>query len=124
MRTALLFPGQGSQVSGMRDLVEASRPDLLELSAALVGEDPFALVDEGTRFTQPALYCASVALWERAGRPRAELYAGHSLGELAALVTAGSIEAIAGLRLAIRRGELMQAAAEAAPEGGMLAVLG
>jgi malonyl CoA-acyl carrier protein transacylase len=124
MRTTLLFPGQGSQVPGMRDAVAASRPDLVELAMRLVGDDPFARIDDGTRFVQPALYCASVAQWEAAGRPAGDLYAGHSLGEVAALVAAGSIDSVDGLRLAVRRGELMQAAAEAQPDGGMLAVLG
>ena len=124
MRTALLFPGQGSQTPGMRELVEASRPDLLALTVGLVGEDPFPRVESGTAFAQPALYCASVALWERAGRPRVDFLAGHSLGEIAALVAAGSIDSDDGLRLAARRGALMQAEAEAAPGGGMLAMLG
>jgi [acyl-carrier-protein] S-malonyltransferase len=124
MRTALLFPGQGSQVPEMRDLACAARPDLVELAGELVGEDPFARVDEGTRFAQPALYCASVALWEDAGRPGADYFAGHSLGEIAALVAAGSFDAEDGLRIAVRRGELMGAAADAAEGGGMLAVLG
>jgi malonyl CoA-acyl carrier protein transacylase len=124
MRSALLFPGQGSQVPGMRELVSAARPDLLDLVVAQVGEDPFQRVDDGTRFAQPALYCASLALWELAGRPPADFVAGHSLGELAALVAAGSVTAEDGLRLAVRRGALMQEAAKIQPGGGMLALLG
>ena len=108
----------------MRDLACAARPDLVELAGELVGEDPFYRVDDGTRFAQPALYCASVALWEEAGRPDADYLAGHSLGEIAALVAASSFDADDGLRIAVRRGELMGAAAEAAEGGGMLAVLG
>jgi [acyl-carrier-protein] S-malonyltransferase len=122
--TAMLFPGQGSQTKGMRDVVAESRPDLLSLAIEEVGDDPFARVEEGTRFAQPAMFCASVAGWERAGRPAADVLGGHSLGELAALVTAGSLDAEDGLRLAVRRGELMQAAAERDPGGGMLALLG
>jgi malonyl CoA-acyl carrier protein transacylase len=124
MQTALLFPGQGSQTPDMRDLVEAARPDLLELAIAEAGEDPFELVGSGTRFAQPALYCASVASWAHAGSPGADFVAGHSLGEIAALVAAGSIDAEDGLRLAARRGIIMQQAAEQAPPGGMLALLG
>jgi [acyl-carrier-protein] S-malonyltransferase len=124
MSTALLFPGQGSQSPQMRDAVERARPDLLAQAIELTGGDPFASLERGTRFLQPALYCASIALWEEAGRPRGDLYAGHSLGEIAALVAAGSIDAADGLRLATRRGELMQAAAEEQPEGAMLAILG
>jgi [acyl-carrier-protein] S-malonyltransferase len=124
MRTALLFPGQGSQTPDMRELVEASCPDLLELAVAEVGEDPFARVDDGTRFAQPALYCASVALWIEGGRPGADFVAGHSLGELAALVAAGSLDPEDGLHVAAQRGRLMQEAAESSPSGGMLALLG
>jgi [acyl-carrier-protein] S-malonyltransferase len=121
---ALLFPGQGSQTADMRELVAVHRPDLLELAIDEVGADPFELLDAGTRYTQPALYCASLAGWERAGRPAVAVFAGHSLGELAALVAAGAIESTDGLRLAVRRGALMQEAAEAGSPGGMLALLG
>jgi [acyl-carrier-protein] S-malonyltransferase len=124
LHTALLFPGQGSQTRDMRDAVSEHRPDLLAQAVEEVGTDPFPLVDEGTRYAQPALFCASLAVWERAGRPDADVLGGHSLGELAALVAAGSIGAEDGLRVAVRRGELMQAAAEREPGGGMLALLG
>jgi [acyl-carrier-protein] S-malonyltransferase len=124
VRTVLLFPGQGSQTPGMRELVESASPRLLERAIEEVGEDPFERVDDGTRFAQPALFCASVALWVEAGRPDAEFVAGHSLGELAALVAAGSLSDEDGLALAARRGRLMQQAAEDAPGGGMLALLG
>ena len=104
MPTALLFPGQGSQADSMREMVAASRPDLLELAAEAVGEDPFPRVEDGTRFVQPALYCASVALWEGSGRPDADYFAGHSLGEIAALVAAGCMSAEDGLRLRLEDG--------------------
>jgi [acyl-carrier-protein] S-malonyltransferase len=118
---ALLFPGQGSQEAGMAGTVERYRPDLLELAADAVGEDPFARVGEGTRFDQPAIYAASLAGLERLGRPKADLYAGHSLGEIAALAAAGSLSDEDGLRLVTERGRLMQWAAER-EGGGMLAV--
>jgi [acyl-carrier-protein] S-malonyltransferase len=121
---ALLFPGQGSQVPGMREIVAAHRPDLLELAVEQVGADPFELLDEGTRFAQPALYCASIALWDAAGSPGAEAVAGHSLGEIAALVAAGALGIEDGLRLAVCRGRLMQRAADDAAPGGMVALLG
>ncbi len=121
--TALLFPGQGSQTPGMEAAVAARRPDLLALARELVGADPFAQVGESTRFAQPAIYCASLALWEAGGRPAAALVAGHSLGELAALVAGGALDAEDGLRLAVTRGRLMEEAAVESP-GGMLAALG
>lgn len=121
--TALVFPGQGSQRAEMRDQVAAHAPELLELAAREMGSDPFERVAEGTAFQQPALYCAAIAGWKAAGSPRADWFAGHSLGELAAAAASGAISTEDGLRLAITRGRVMQQAAEADP-GGMLAVLG
>jgi [acyl-carrier-protein] S-malonyltransferase len=122
--TALLFPGQGSQTPDMRELVAEHRPDLLAIACDEVGEDPFPLINQGTRYAQPAIFCASIACWERSGRPVAEVTAGHSLGELAALVAAGALRADDGLRIAVRRGRLMHEAAQREPGGGMLALLG
>jgi [acyl-carrier-protein] S-malonyltransferase len=118
--TAILFPGQGSQSPRMRDGVAAVRPDLVALVTQIVGEDPFPRADEGTNFAQPAIFCASLAGWESLGRPEGDFMAGHSLGELAALVAAGCLEERDGLELVALRGRLMQAA----QEGGMLALLG
>ncbi|MBV9606490.1 MAG: ACP S-malonyltransferase [Solirubrobacterales bacterium] len=122
--TAILFPGQGSQTPEMRDTVAEVRPDLLSLAEQIVGEDPFARAEEGTRFAQPAIFCASLAGWESLGRPSADFMAGHSLGELAALVAAGCLEERAGLELVALRGKLMQESGERAGDGGMLALLG
>src|SRR4051794_16721134 len=116
---AVLFPGQGSQTPDMRRRVESERPDLL----ALAGEEPFERADEGTRWAQPAIFCASLAGWSRVGG-RPGLMAGHSLGEISALVAAGALSEQEGLRVVIERGRLMQEAAEAAGDGGMLAALG
>jgi malonyl CoA-acyl carrier protein transacylase len=122
-RTAILFPGQGSQTAGMAAVTAAQLPDLLELARAELGADPFERIADGTAFAQPAIFCASLAHWKQAGNPVGDMYAGHSLGELAALVAGGSLSAEAGLRLAIVRGSLMEQAAALHP-GGMLAVLG
>jgi malonyl CoA-acyl carrier protein transacylase len=124
MRTALLFPGQGSQTADMREIVDEVVPELGRRVIQEVGEDPFDRVADGTQFAQPALYCASVALWVRGGAPRADFIAGHSLGEIGALVAGGSISIEDGLWLAARRGHLMQDVADAQPPGGMLALLG
>lgn len=126
MKTAVLFPGQGSQTPDMRDAVAARRPDLIELALDVVGDDPFARVDDGTRFAQPAIYCASVVAWERLAESglEADVVAGHSLGELAALVAAGVLSAEDGLRLVATRGRLMQESGERAGDGSMLALLG
>jgi len=119
-----LFPGQGSQTSALRDEVARVVPGLLAECVQFVGEDPFARVGESTRFAQPAIFCASVAGWrQRPASLHPVALAGHSLGELSALVAAGALDQAAGLRLAVRRGELM-AAASSGREEGMLAVLG
>ena len=124
MPIALLFPGQGSQTDDMRNVVSEAQPELVERAAHEVGVDPFERVGDGTQFAQPALYCASVALWARAGSPRADFIAGHSLGEIGALVAGGGISIDDGLWLSARRGELMQRIADSRPPGGMLALLG
>jgi [acyl-carrier-protein] S-malonyltransferase len=122
--TAILFPGQGSQTPEMRELVARHRPDLLSLAVAAVGEDPFPRAEEGTNFAQPAIFCASLAGWEALGRPAGEFMAGHSLGELAALVAAGALDERDGLELVALRGRLMHEAGLSAGDGGMIAVLG
>ncbi len=108
----------------MRDLVAEVRPDLLEQVAEVVGFDPFPRTDEGTNFAQPAIFCASLAGWAVIGQPDAELMAGHSLGELAALVAAGALDEREGLELVALRGRLMHEAGMQAGHGGMVAVLG
>jgi [acyl-carrier-protein] S-malonyltransferase len=122
--TAILFPGQGSQTPEMRDRVERVRPDLLELVIDAVGEDPFPRADEGTNFAQPAIFCASLAGWASIGAPVAEMMAGHSLGELGALVAAGALDERDALALVALRGRLMYESGVAAGDGSMVAVMG
>jgi len=131
---ALLFSPQGSQVVGMgRDLAErsaAARRAFEEADATLgwsisqtCWHGPADRLDD-TRQTQPCLLTTSVAAHRALGEridlaPR--LVAGHSVGEYAALVTAGVLELAAALRLVARRAELM---AGVDADGGMAAVLG
>jgi [acyl-carrier-protein] S-malonyltransferase len=120
---AMLFPGQGSQTADMRDQVERQRPDLLELAQAEVSDDLFERAGDGTRWAQPAIFCAALAGYEvLKDRYEPDLMAGHSLGEISALVAAGALDAEDGLRLVAARGRLMQEAAEETGDGGMLAV--
>jgi [acyl-carrier-protein] S-malonyltransferase len=119
--TALLFPGQGSHVDGMREEVARVRPDLLERAIEEVGEDPFPRVEESTRFAQPAIFCASIALLQ-VDLSDVGWMAGHSLGEFAALVAAGSLAVEDALGLVALRGELMDHAAGGT--GAMLAIRG
>lgn len=123
LQTALLFPGQGSQTADMRESVERLRPDLLELAESEVGPDLFERAAEGTRWAQPAIFCAALAGFEQLrGRYEPDAMAGHSLGEISALVAAEALSAEDGLRLVAARGRLMQEAAEQTGDGGMMAV--
>jgi len=101
----------------------AQLPELVEQARDELGGDAFEQISEGTHFAQPALFIAGLAHWKAAGEPEAGFHAGHSLGELPALVAAGALEASAGLRLAVVRGRLMEEASAVRP-GGMVAALG
>lgn len=118
--TAFLFPGQGSQMPEMREEVAELRADLLALVDDLVGEDPFARVEESTRFAQPAILCCALARWSALGAAPTWLL-GHSLGELGALAAGGAMDERTALELVVIRGRLMAEAS--APGTGMLAVL-
>ena len=110
---ALLFPGQGSQDPDMLEQVERHRPDLLELARAEVGDDLFERVEDGTRWAQPAIFCAALAGFDvLRDRVEPDFMAGHSLGEIAALAAADGLTAEDALRLVAARGRLMQEAAE------------
>jgi malonyl CoA-acyl carrier protein transacylase len=103
----------------MRELVARRAPELLERVTELVGEDPFARVEENTRFAQPAIFCASIVGWDALDlHPSAA--AGHSLGELAALAAAGVLKREDALELVVLRGRLMGEA----HNGSMLALVG
>jgi malonyl CoA-acyl carrier protein transacylase len=103
----------------MRELVAQRAPELLERVIELVGEDPFARVEENTRFAQPAIFCASVVGWDALDL-QPSFGAGHSLGELAALVAAGVLKRDDALELVVLRGRLMGEARN----GSMLALVG
>jgi len=134
MKLAMVFPGQGSQAVGML-AAYAGLPEIdavrAEVRAAL-GDDFLKLLDEGpaealalTTNTQPAMLAAGVAAWRawRAlGGPVPAMVAGHSLGEYAALVAAGSLSFADALPLVRFRAQSMQ---EAVPEGvgAMAAIL-
>jgi [acyl-carrier-protein] S-malonyltransferase len=105
----------------MRETVERHLPDLLELAFEEVGPDLFERAGEGTRWAQPAIYCAALAGSRELG-VEADVMAGHSLGEITALVAAEAIGAEDGLKLVAARGRLMQEAAETTGDGGMTAV--
>lgn len=135
--TAFLFPGQGSQAVGMgRELAQASPAARQVFAAAddILGVRLSELCWSGpepelndTYNTQPALFTCSMAalraLEETLGDFTPAYAAGHSLGEVTALVAARSLGFEDGLALVRERGRLMKLADERQP-GGMAAVLG
>jgi len=131
-----VFPGQGSQKTGMLAELAQAHPlvlsTLAEASEAL-GQDLWRIIQENpdgqldkTEYTQPALLATSVAiwrLWQQQQGPLPEMLAGHSLGEYSALVCAGVMDLADGIRLVHRRGLYMQAAVPVGT-GAMAAIIG
>lgn len=133
---AFVFPGQGSQSTGMlADLAErdARVVETFQEASDGAGVDLWSIARDNpddrlnqTEFTQPALLAADVAVWRlwlAAGGPRPSVLAGHSLGEYAALVAAGAVSLADAAKLVRERGRLMQAAVPAGT-GAMAAVIG
>ncbi len=127
-----LFPGQGSQVVGMgkslfetADCVKAR----FEEASDLTGVDMATLCFEGpeeelklTQNTQPALFLTGYCVYEYFKKEgiKADLCAGHSLGEYTAIAAAGVIDFATGIKLVRKRGELMSQA----KSGSMAAIMG
>ncbi len=134
MKTVYMFPGQGSQFSGMgKDLYEGSAKarEMMEKANDILGFRITDIMFEGseedlraTRVTQPAVFLHSVcaALCDE-NLPRPDMVGGHSLGEFSALVACGAVEFEDALRLVAVRAEEMQKCCEKV-SGTMAAVIG
>jgi [acyl-carrier-protein] S-malonyltransferase len=139
MSIAFLFPGQGAQLVGMGADVAAAYPaaaEVFEQANDIVGFDLRQICFEGpaetlntTTMSQPAIFTTSAALLEVMRTESAmaglvpDITAGLSLGEYTALYAAGVVNFEDGLRLVKKRGEAMQAAADAT-DGAMVSVIG
>ena len=130
---AYIFPGQGAQFTGMGlDLYEASSraKELFHEANELLGFDITKIMFEGTpeelketKVTQPAIFLHSTILAEVLGESfQPDMVAGHSLGEISALVANKTLVFKDGLLLVSKRAQAMQEACEATPST-MAAVL-
>ncbi len=131
---AYIFPGQGAQFTGMGlDLYEnfPLAQEYFEKANDILGFSITDIMFEGTaeqlketKVTQPAIFLHSVIMAKVLGDSfQPEMVAGHSLGELSALVANGVLSFEDGLRLVSKRALAMQKACEIAPST-MAAVLG
>ncbi|MCH8568284.1 MAG: ACP S-malonyltransferase [Balneolales bacterium] len=131
-KSALLFPGQGSQKVGMAKNHYESNADfkaIIDEANSVLGFSISSIMFEGpsedlqqTENTQPAIFTHSVALFKTLDIS-ADAVAGHSLGEFSALVASGAVSFADTLLIVRKRGELMQEAGRLNP-GTMAAVIG
>ncbi|MDX1918147.1 MAG: ACP S-malonyltransferase [Candidatus Caenarcaniphilales bacterium] len=132
-KIALVFPGQGSQMVGMGEEICRQEADAKNAFETVMRECSFDLVklswvgpEEALRRTchaQPALLATSAACLQALRRHWTEnplCVAGHSLGEISALWSAGAIKLTIAAQITVKRGQLM----EQSPPGAMSAVLG
>ena len=128
MKTAYIFPGQGSQFPGMAKDLYSKHKELMERANEVLGFRITDIMFEGTtddlkatKVTQPAIFLHSVLLsMEQEQQP--DMVAGHSLGEFSALVAAGAMDWEDGLRLVAIRAREMQKCCEKVP-GTMAAII-
>jgi [acyl-carrier-protein] S-malonyltransferase len=125
MKHAYVFPGQGSQFSGMgKNLYESSplAKELFEQANDILGfrisDIMFTGSDEDlrqTNVTQPAVFLHSVIAYKTLSDPKPDMVAGHSLGEFSALVANNTLSFEDALRLVAIRAKAMQKACEQNP---------
>lgn len=132
MKSAFIFPGQGSQFSCMgKELYNsnAKAREMMEAANDILGFRITDIMFEGsdeelkaTRVTQPAIFLHSVVLAGCSNLPTPDMAGGHSLGEFSALVAAGAVSFEDALRIVAARASAMQRCCEQVP-GSMAAVI-
>ena len=136
MNIVVVFPGQGSQSIGMLSDYAETWPqieDTFKQASDVLGYDCWDIVCNGpaekinkTEITQPIMLAADIAVMRVMAQQcmlTPMVFAGHSLGEYAALVAAESLDYEEAIKLVSKRGQLMQAAV-AEGEGSMAAIIG
>lgn len=135
MKTVYMFPGQGSQFSGMGKELYESSPEaksMMEKANEILGFRITDIMFEGsdedlrqTKVTQPAIFIHSVceALYGKGAGVQPDMVSGHSLGEFSALVACGAVAFEDALKLVAVRAQEMQKCCEAIP-GTMAAIIG